>query len=477
MTRRIALLLLMWLAGLAAMHAQWDGAVLQNVSQNTVQDFIAFKQAFALDAQAGVHVVYASDLGGGPRVFYRRKQANAPWEDAIQLSTTGLPAAGAVIAIRPDDQLPVVAWSEGQGAGSEIRLAWFTSPDAWLDISVTENEQLDISPTLATDADGRWHLAWITEAQPGLYHIAYGRQLDADPSNFETEVLAESELGEFGTGAEPFLAFDPESGVYVGYRAGGYPNYRIDIAHKPSPAEPWSFLTAPSGNLTDYQCALVARHGKLHVLVSGNDGWGIGGAGFYSTWENGSWSAPQQVNSQTAQVNASLFIDGAGAAHCVWETLSGNFLTGDIWYSTNADGSWTSQPLQEEGELHYPLMALDHLGNGYMLALKDDVFTYDPNLVEVVLYGPELVVGTEAPAWAADLRLSPNPASGLAWLDLPDAAGDCHITLTDQLGRTCLQLEGRGRVRLALGHLPKGIYCLRVRTREGVVAVRRLVVQ
>ena len=81
---------------------------------------------------------------------------------------------------------------------------------------------------------------------------------------------------------------------------------------------------------------------------------------------------------------------------------------------------------------------------------------------------------TTEPAWAADLRLYPNPTAGPLHVDGLPADGRTRAAVYDAAGRRVRTLGADGRWSLA--GLPAGGYWLRL-ARDGRVVLRRVMVR
>ncbi|MBK8566467.1 MAG: T9SS type A sorting domain-containing protein [Saprospiraceae bacterium] len=78
-----------------------------------------------------------------------------------------------------------------------------------------------------------------------------------------------------------------------------------------------------------------------------------------------------------------------------------------------------------------------------------------------------------------DFSVFPNPTSGLVNIGFGAAATDVQLRLTNSMGQTVLaqRMEGStAKASLQVGHLPKGIYLLEVKTADGM-GTQKLVVE
>ncbi|TGE12811.1 Ig-like domain-containing protein [Hymenobacter elongatus] len=96
-------------------------------------------------------------------------------------------------------------------------------------------------------------------------------------------------------------------------------------------------------------------------------------------------------------------------------------------------------------------------------------------------FGALRPLATSSSALAAGVALYPNPASKMAWVELPAALGRKPVTATllDALGRVVrtqqLPANGNKAHALSLAELPVGVYSLRLSTEAGLVTKRLII--
>lgn len=396
----------------APLKAQWDNAILDTVTQNLVPDRVNIKQAFDVDDAGNIHCVWISELDLGSVVNYNRRSSLGDWGDIITLSLSGN-ASSPVTDLLSGVSRPVVSYILENGDNREVFVAYFNGME-WDNVQITETNYPEYSPTISVGSNGNVHVAWIGETTPANFKIFYTNLII--PSNdFLVEELTQSNLGGFGSGADPFITSSDEEGVIIGYRGGDFSNYAIHLAQKEEVFSNWEYEVLSTPNQDDYTNSIVVKNNRIHILISGNDGFGIGGAGYYLWRENGgNWSTPEKVNiGSNASVGSSLYIDDNGNAHCVWEELSGNFLLGNIHYSNNVNGSWGSIPLITTGNVHYPNLDFDKEGQGFVFAEQEDIESFDINKTEAVLFGGKGIVNAliEVEKDTDLINVFPNPVS------------------------------------------------------------------
>jgi hypothetical protein len=272
---------------------------------------------------------------------------------------------------------PAIAWWSAIGIpfivyeqDSEIYAA-LLSGSAWQTEPITASTQSDCSPTIAIDS--AWfqpHVAWITDDSiSGEHKIAYAVGILVGPYiHWGVQTLVGSDLGPYGTGAAPSIAVTSEGIAHIVYRGGDYGNYHIHHAWNDAPGGTnWNYEILYSGNANDFSSALIFdRDGNLHLAVSGNDGWGFPGRVFYFFKPVGQpWQQYELASLSGSAVQPSISFDENDAPHILWMETSGNFYTGNIFYSAR-DSTGTWQITLVLGNDHFvPSFEVDDEGYGH----------------------------------------------------------------------------------------------------------------
>ncbi len=345
-------------------RAQWENPVVDTITNTQIRKETTL-QSLCVDDSDFVHLVWKHQMTGGWRIFYCTNSPGGMW-GAAQV-------VGDSMEVAFD---PAVAWSSGVGVpfvvyeqDSEIYSA-YPSGGAWDIVPITINARFDRSPTIAVDA---WlpHAAWITDdSVTGDYKIAYASSYFAGPYlGWIVETLTGSYLGPYGTGASPFIAVTPEGVAHVVYRGGDYGNYHIHHAWKSAPTDTiWNYEILYSGNANDFSAAMVIEEdGDLHLAVSGNDGWGFPGRVYYFYKPYGqAWQQYELASLTSSAAEPSLGVDENGNPHIVWMETSGNFYTGNIYYSgKDSTGAWQVS-MVIGGDHFVPSFQIDQEGYGHI---------------------------------------------------------------------------------------------------------------
>ncbi len=359
---RLSIIFILILLAASPVWAQWSDAVIDTITNTQIRKETEL-QSLDLDSCDCVHLAWKQKRdGGGWRIFYSTNSPDGVWllpqevGDSIQASFS--PA----LAVSPTSNHPFVVFEQN----SEIYLA-YQSESVWQRQQITSNSQLDCSPTVAVDNLGLIHLAWITD-DPGTgeYKIAYAL---GDSVNWDIQTLVGSDLGPYGTGASPYIDVSPQGVAHIVYRGGTYLDYHIHHAWNDSiGGSDWSYEILTSGNINDFSSALIVEEdGDLHLAVSGNDGWGFPGRVYYFYQPQGqSWESFELTSLSYSAANPSVDIDQYGSPHIIWMETSGNFYTGNIFYSRKEVGDEWQVSFVIGNDYFSPSFKVDRQGFGHV---------------------------------------------------------------------------------------------------------------
>jgi hypothetical protein len=273
----------------------------------------------------------------GWSVYYTTNSPAGTWQVPELVNDTVQACYSPALAVSPITDEPCITYEDD----SDICIA-HRSTYGWQQHLVTFDYLLDCSPTIAIDAAGRVHLAWIKEDSLSLdYKIAYAI---GDSTTWDAQVLFGSELGPYGTGAVPYIAVTEDGIAHIVYRGGNYGDYHIHHAWNDSVSSTsWNYEIITSGNVNDFSAALaIDENDGLHLAMGGNDGWGFPGRVHYRYQPSGqNWQPYELISATNSAVGPSLALDAGGMPHMIWEQTSGNFYTGHMYYSyKDTSGAW-----------------------------------------------------------------------------------------------------------------------------------------
>jgi len=452
--------------------AQWTTGAIDTLTRNSLRDENS-SQPLAIDNNGTLHATWKEALPvGGWRVMYSRKQTGSPWTAAVEIGDSALPKFDPVIAAEPATGHPTIAYQVSYGLSEEIAVSRDSS-GTWLSTRLTTNGTEDLSSSIAIDGYGKTHVAWVGRDSAGNWKIYYATDIDGA---WETQILIESDLGSFGSGAAPFLAVTSYGVAHIFYRGGDFSSYHIHHAENNAPGgTSWVYeiVSTPNGN--DFQSsAVITADGSIHLLASGNDGFGFPPHAYYTVRPpSGSWSSPQLTNPNGAGWGGSLFIDPFGKEHIAWNETSGNIYTGNLFYATNNAGSWVSSPILTDGQTYNGVLLLDQSGIGHSLAYSGNTFQTQEIVVVHSLAPLTGVLENEIPERAILLRSYPNPFNPTTTIEyeLPEQAF-VKLSAFDVLGREVgvlaegLRNGGRHTVQFNAHGFASGTYVARLELRS-----------
>lgn len=343
-------------------HAQWENAELEPVTIGPDVDTLG-RRAVAVDALGGVHLVFDRILGGTDHNFYyTMKPARGDWTTPVPVGDHGATLANPFIAVHEASGTPYVVYLENGllKLGLAKNSVWM-----YLDLQ-TPNVNTLFFPALEVDDFGFAHVAVIEETG-GIYKMCYGLW---DGTNFDFQILQSSQLGSYGSGASPDLCVRSNGTVAIAYRGGDYLSYRIDVAENTTPGgTAWTIQSISVPGYDCYSPSIKATPSDdLHLALHGKMGFSLPGQVFYTMkpWEASSWDPVVFVNGSLYGGDLRLAVESNGCAHVTFQEVSGNFYTGNICYTSNKSGVWSSGYLLK-GDKGDPSLAMDREGNGSMV--------------------------------------------------------------------------------------------------------------
>ncbi len=355
-------LVILFLAAFSPVRAQWDDIVIDTITNTHIRKQTTL-QSLDLDPYGFAHLVWRQAIdGGGNRIFYSTNSDLEYWQPPQEITDSTRQSFSPALVYSASHRRPYVVLMQD----SEIILA-YEQEEIWHNEQITSNSQLDEFPTIAVDTSGNIHLAWITEdTTTNEYKIAYAI---GSFGNWDIQILIYSDLGDYGTGASPFIDVSNEGAAHITYRGGNYGNYHIHHAWNDSAGSiNWQYEIISSGNINDFSsCVAVDDDGNTHAAFSGNDGWGFPSRTFYNYKpEGGYWLGPELVSLDYSAVRPSLYIDVYGTPHVICMEVSGNIYTGDILYSYRDENDcWNISELIG-GDHFTPSFKIDQSGGGHI---------------------------------------------------------------------------------------------------------------
>lgn len=461
--------------------AQWAGASHDTLTRDAIRDEID-KQSLAVDESNTLHAVWRkANPGEGWRLFYSKKVPSGPWSPPREIADSTLLIFRYALAVNPRTGMPYVAFEQESAVPREIILAR-DSAGTWVHTRITENASEDVSPSIALDSAGFVHLAWIGQDAFSNWRIAYATNRSGV---WRTHLLTTSEPGPFGSGAEPFIAVTTAGVAHIFYRGGDFGTYHIHHAWNAQPGDTtWAYeiVTTPNGN--DFSArAVIDAQGAIHLLASGNDGFGFPPRAYYVTKPAaGGWSTPQHANQGGNGWGGSLVMDRFGIAHITWDETSGNIYTGNLFYATNRTGTWTNSPILSDGKTYSGSLVLDGTGKGHAIAFNGETFQTQEILV---MHSPMALTTVQSdkpvvPAAIALYQNYPNPFNPSTTIRFKvSSSAFVSLKVHDLLGREVATLvnavltPGEYTSTWDASGFGSGVYCYSLKS-DGFIESRRM---
>ncbi len=369
--------LLAW-AGMT--HAQWGQAVLYPVAVGPGNDHLGHN-SLALDLAGTLHLVYDRWVGGGNHDFYYlKKPLGEAWAAPVLVGDSTANLLNPHLAVHKPSGFAYVVYLQNGALKLAIRKGFLWT---YADLPTPGMDAL-FSPALAVGVNGYAHVAVVVQTG-GVYKMGYGYW---DGFTFHFQVIQNSELGDYGSGAGPDICVTFDDGVAIAYRGGNYTVYRIDVAENAVlGGTNWDIQTIYQPAYNCYEASIKATpNDDLHLAYFGDMGWGFPGRVFYASKPDGatSWNPSVQISGTFSGVAPKLAMtDYDSAAYVLFEERSGNILTGNICYATNRTGSWVAQYFQQ-GDKYSPSLVMDNAPNtnGSMCYMQ-----YAGNNYDIYYYG------------------------------------------------------------------------------------------
>jgi hypothetical protein len=354
------------------------------------------------------------------------------------------------------DQIHAV-WQRQTGAAAEIMHGAYAG-QGWAVEPITINSTEDLSPDIASQADGRLHVTWAGfDPKSGEGKIFYAKKDLSPPGPWVIEMLAGSELGPFWTGAQPKIDIAPfHDIIHIVYRGGNFGIYNTHYARR-NPNGVWSYQILTSLNAEDL-VADVANGSNLFypdrvvIAMSGNDCFGCPSRVYArrSTDYGLTFSSPELVSGSHSAELGAIAAGTVDDLSVVAAELSGNIFTGDLLLSRDLDqlapgtlppanhSSFSPSITQDlcygRGDINYGGLAIAFTNYGSEKAPADSAEVWS-----IKGHAPVLDVDNSPVAPPAQLALtaSPNPFSSSTVITATSLGpgSDVELTIYDSLGR------------------------------------------
>ncbi len=352
-------------------------------------------------------------------IYYTCKEPGEAWSEPELLGEEDLHENEANIVVADDGSVYVAFRRKNEEVdywSDKIVVAEKTE-DGWVYEEIpTICNTVNWYPELAADADGNLHLTWVSleegqyyEDYNKDYRIAYSTNLSGE---WETQLLADSELGEFGLGAYPTLDVSADGVAHILYRGGNYGPGKQKQSMEPFGSGQHKLLTSANVKPTNDTCKRSEEGGetdhsrehplnryrmhyatnlnpggtyweidilesekyydemgnifyddensRVHVVTGGSNGHNALNYVYYFSREypSGAWSDPVQVNHAGFGNPINLFQGADKRLFAAYMGVSGQFGNGKVYISELRNGEFIDQEIYSDYYLaRFTLMA------------------------------------------------------------------------------------------------------------------------
>ncbi len=330
---------------ISSFPAQFENAKWERLTADTIWDY-STKESTATTSN-GIYVTYGKDHGSyGWDIHYRYLIDDTGWSDDKVVESRFACYAPVIEAVELDNGSYKIAIVFDDGNDILCSIVFDPNQDWEEPVNISSSIEPDMRPTIAIDDSGVIHLAWITElTNLSTYKLSYARE---NGDAWLTEIIYESQLGGFGSGAAPEIVL--VNGLpHIFYRGGDYLGYKIHHAYKEDINGPWLTEILYTGNNEDLVVsAVVDSTNDIHLAIYGYDGWDPEYARriYYKRWDydSTSWVETIFISEDIADGRISLTDDEE--VFIVSLGIIVNVYTDEIYLSTIDDGNVQTDQLQ-----------------------------------------------------------------------------------------------------------------------------------
>lgn len=446
--------------------AQFDEAIWDTLTTDTLQDAIT-SNSIAVNGYEEFHLAYAKERpGGGWDIYYRFANIYG-YMYPERAAESDMPCFHPAIASRysDNDYDIMIVFESGEDIWGCINHDRF---EPWEFLNLTNSADPDLSPSIAYGSNCA-HGAWITLIN-SEYKIAY---LKSCGDSISIEIVNDSELGPFGSGAEPFIIGIGDE-PHIFYRGVNGGAYHIHHAYKVHPDSGWTIEYVMTPNIDDYTVSACRNViGDIYLAISGNEGFGFPGRVYltYRDRDTGQWSTPQLVTGSYSVANASIALGFGSKAFIASCGVSGNIYDGQVYLSSDTSGSFETRLLGSY--LSVTQVVVANIISEFGVVIFDaPIGGNQERDIELVYYGPDLPTAAIDQTIPESSMLSycyPNPLNSQLTIAFGiSQPANIRIDIFDLLGRQIETLAegvrpaGDHRATWNAGDRSSGIYFYRL---------------
>jgi hypothetical protein len=343
----VGLFLLLFYSHLA--QAQWEGAVVQRMTFDTLPD--QSPQLF-IDENDKLHLFYEHGTESSPApwdywLLYRTKEKGKPWSEPDTIRYFG---AGQSYYLTYDGHFDIVHLLSCYLGADYTRLYYTNSSLGWVPVTVDSGgtgpgsyqmHQLDI------DTSGYVHIAW-----------QYGFSID---TNWYAQIVYVTNFSGTWVKQEPippiYVGDMGAGGIYLQVETTGRAHIMYDILYpRPYFYVPryvcHAYNNEPGGNIWHIDTLDGPTYGNANMVIDKDNhmhmgsnrwvGFDIDSAYVYYSYRanlSEPWSLPEEITWKG--VGPGLFIDREDNVHAYWIGLN-SMINHKVFYANKKSGNWQS---------------------------------------------------------------------------------------------------------------------------------------
>ncbi|MEM8901895.1 MAG: T9SS type A sorting domain-containing protein, partial [Bacteroidota bacterium] len=454
---------------------QWEDATAQFITRDDTKQIIG-REHFVISNDQHLHLIYQEiPVTGGSILYHTERDIIGEWSSPTFINQDGLLVFDASLATHPTLSIPYVAYQAEQSVDSEIFFAYRTSNGFWITEKLTDNELLDVSPSIKADPNGGIHICWMRE-QDEEFSLMYAYRA-TESSPWKIYPIENASPGSLGESSAPQLAVNDEGQVHITFRSGIIGTLRISYAFLPSQQSEWFVERLPFFNNSEFEHSIaIDTDGLPKVVIGGlftNSSWRV-----YEQKKNqeGEWRERDVIVSGGRGGLSSFWIDDQGFSHVLINVFFNSVANGRINYYENTSGSWRVRALLGNGvvfaqTVNKAIIQMDAGGQAYCAAYLGS----SPEEQNVIVYGPPtpaLATSTARSISSPGIQVFPNPTQEQVSVAIPAELNASSISLYGLDGRLYQQevdlFPPERAFNLTLKDLDRGMYLLLIQHEKGI---------
>ena len=461
MSTKLMAIIAVVLFAILPVSAQFEDCVWDTLTHDNVCEIISNK-GVAVNGYEQAHLTYGKQRAyDGYDVYYRYFDLYEGFSPEVLVDSVHGCFNPVIASMQDDNERKITIAFEADG---DIWVGTVHEPDEpWQMVNITNDVGTNMGPSI--DYFYYIHMAWVMDRGQD-FKIAYANDRDG---SFQTEIIEDSNLGFYGSGAAPFI-IGIGNEPHIFYRGENDGHFHIHHAYKVHPDSSWiiEYITTP--NLDDYRvtaCYSIVR--DIYLAISGNEGWGMPSHIYYTKCDHNTlqWSTPENVTGDISATSGSIFERPGNEVYIASCGATGNIYDGHIYLSDNLSGSFQTQTLATYQACTQPVLA-DIIGEYAMLALDAPIDGEGDDHFEIVCLRPDFAISVDErplPSKVNYLRNYPNPfnLSTLIKYDLQtqsQATLEIYNILGQKVATLCNGSQAAGNHQLIwnAGGLSSGVY-------------------